>query len=54
MVCLSDTKRARHGRDQMPVLRKDSDGKQDLERVGPHHDTLMSMVRLHSSNFPQS
>jgi len=52
-VCLSDTKRARHGRDQMPVLRRIWMGKRDLRRVVPHYDTLMSMIRLHS-DFPQS
>jgi len=50
-VCLSDTKRARHGRDKMPVLRRIWRGNRDLRRVVPHYDTLMSMIHLHS-NFP--
>jgi hypothetical protein len=52
-ICLSDIKRARHGRDQMPVLRRIWMGKRDLRRVVPHYDTLISMIHLHS-NFPQS
>ena len=45
-VCLSDIKRARHGRDQMPVLRRICMGIRDLRRVVPHYDVLMFMVRL--------
>ena len=33
-ICLSDTKRARRGRDQMLVLRRIWMGKRDLARVG--------------------
>jgi hypothetical protein len=52
-VCLSDTKRARHGCDQMPVLHRIWRGNRDLRRVVPHYDTLISMIRLHN-DFPQS
>jgi hypothetical protein len=52
-VFLSDTKRARHGRDQMPVLHRIWRGNRDLARVVPHYDMLISMIRLHN-DFPQS
>jgi hypothetical protein len=47
-ICLSDIKRARHGLDQMPVLRRICMGIRDLRRVVPHYDALMFMVRLPS------